>query len=66
MANHCFDVICLDCGREWCERGCGYHAEPDQQRLRDWRQTHHTDGELWCTPVNDARCECGSGQVVMR
>ncbi len=22
MANHCFDVICLECGRYWCERGC--------------------------------------------
>lgn len=34
MANHCVEVICLDCGAEWCVRGCGYEASSSDVRLQ--------------------------------
>lgn len=33
--SHCFDVLCLDCGRGWCLRGCvNYGGGPCPDRAR--------------------------------
>ncbi len=37
MSNHCFEVICLSCGRQWCERGCSYQSEgPSESAIESW------------------------------
>jgi hypothetical protein len=71
MANHCVDVICLGCGQQWCERGCGYRSGPDQKAV----ERYLTKRQEWCnqwgrpfslgTKLDDCRCGCGSEEVYM-
>ncbi len=72
MANHCIDVICLVCGREWCVRGCGYgrDAEPDQDRVKEWYKKNAEWAAKWGQPpkeeksLKDEWC-CGQQRVVI-
>lgn len=54
MANHCIEVVCVGCGRMWCERGCNYDWPADTKRAakaqrRQAVQNRCSYGELCCT-----------------
>jgi hypothetical protein len=36
MSNHCIDVTCIDCGSNWCIRGCqnSYSGTNKKRALR--------------------------------
>ena len=72
MANHCIDVICLVCGREWCARGCGNarEAQPDPARVEEWHAKNREWAAMWGKPLpkedplETERC-CGVRRVVI-
>lgn len=72
MANHCIDVICLTCGRQWCARGCNYSNDTPNQAAID---RYLKQKREWCnrwgysftlgTKLDDEVCNCGSKEVYM-
>lgn len=71
MANHCFDVLCLSCGRGWCTRGCGSDWGPSKKSIKIWhkrRKDWHdkfANGILSEINYLSDICECGKRTVVM-
>ena len=70
MANHCIDVICLDCGDNWCARGCnnkpaGKPCPEALKRREDHRQWWEKQWEkkLPDTMADGEVCPCGSRRV---
>jgi hypothetical protein len=62
MGNHCIEVTCADCGRNWCVRGCTFDTGPDADRAR------RVQDELAANPklikAGDP-CTCGSSNSYM-
>lgn len=55
MANHCIDVVCLGCGKQWCLRGCGFDHPPDVEKAEKARRRHkikpgYEYGGVGCCP----------------
>ena len=74
MGNHCIDVICLDCGRTWCCRGCSSSDEdkPSQEsvdrwkrHLKEWNDRWRQGQEPYQGTKADEHCTCGSDNVYM-
>lgn len=72
MSNHCLDVICIDCGREWCERCYNKcEATPNPEALtrfwsyrQEWADKYRNgDVMKTVTLCSDTRCTCGSERV---
>lgn len=40
MGNHCIEVVCLGCASGWCDRGCGWEAEPDPETAKLIQEEH--------------------------
>ncbi len=72
MASHCIDVICLDCGREWCARGCGnfLEAKPNQEtithylkRKQEWSDKFNNGNFYLGVRCTSLFCQCGKENV---
>ena len=65
MANHCIEVICLNCGKWWCVRGCNFDTTLDKEHLKKARakESDFKKGQTkaWAD-VN--RCACGTAYIV--
>lgn len=58
MANHCIDVTCMDCGNNWCVRGCSNDSSgPDKARA------NRAKNDLRPILCENERCVCGSKNV---
>lgn len=62
MANHCFDVVCIDCGRDWCEFGCSpsSKSKPNEKLASEYRN------RLKNYYIDNCKCPCGSTRIVAR
>lgn len=74
MANHCIDVICLNCGRSWCLRCANLHeAQPNRGHLKSFlknavrRAATQYKGRLdhAIYLVQNESCACGDWRVAM-
>lgn len=73
MANHCIDVICLDCGRSWCARGCNDRGGPSKESVKRFLKSaveraakyHQGVLERAITLCSNETCACGSKRVAM-
>lgn len=59
MANHCIDVTCAVCGRNWCVRGCC-----DKSSNIDKARALRAQNDSRPIKCNEERCKCGSDNVV--
>ena len=66
MANHCIDVVCISCGRVWCERGCSSgSAGPDEKFAKFLRDAIQRNPKLKDRKMSGDgwSCACGSREV---
>jgi hypothetical protein len=69
MADKCFDVICLSCGREWCLLGCAYNDKPSKERLDAYNKQkqkladEYHNGKVIHTFADHEICLCSSSSV---
>ncbi len=70
MGNHCIDLVCLDCGRSWCARGCE-PTKPNIARALKYIQRQVEWCERWNMPFTMGvksetdTCKCGSKEVYL-
>lgn len=72
MGNHCIDVICLDCGRQWCTRGCGHdEPKPNSDAIKRYIKRQKDWCTMWSKPFNlgykmsNSVCACGGKEIYM-
>ncbi len=64
MANHCIDVLCLHCGRNWC---CLCHDvyTPHTALQLTTRATRKATRHLPEVRIEDQDCPCGKPNIVI-
>lgn len=71
MSNHCIEVICLSCGKQWCDRGCSYETGPSEEALKNYLRNcqnwadKYDNGIIKHAELQDRRCLLCGGKVAM-
>lgn len=64
MANHCLDVVCLNCGAFWCTLGCNTDSPPNKDTLEHFKKKFEERGwKMQCS--NETCSHCKSREVYM-
>ena len=74
MSNHCIDLICLNCGAEWCCRGCGDRSESSKENLerylkqsQELADKYHNGIVRHCVQTDRCSfCNNSEGKVVIK
>jgi transcriptional regulator NrdR family protein len=70
MPNHCLDILCLDCGRRWCDR-CGdrygtfTEKELSERAVKNEGQVRAGFRKVPETLLDNCRCQCGSTRIAI-